>query len=206
LSSDDGASGTTMGLQTKEKTKQESVWKIEATSAEGCTFICPQLQSFDTSLPHLQQGTSADQATSVVDHRVTIAGAELRAKVTLNKNEAVGRNSCPEFEKTKQVGPMLDFVASLRYCVGYADRNLLDSTRYLLSKTALLPPQIKKVLGMVAVDEHFRYRRQNGTKGKGTLRASTCHFVADDSAHRTSNVCSQCKLLQEPLEFLGLWL
>ena len=43
LSSDDGASGTTMGLQTKEKTKQESVWKIEATSAEGCTFICPQV-------------------------------------------------------------------------------------------------------------------------------------------------------------------
>ena len=44
MSSDDGASGTTMGLQTKEKTKQESVWKIEATSAEGCTFICPQVR------------------------------------------------------------------------------------------------------------------------------------------------------------------
>ena len=57
----------------------------------------------------------------MVDHRVTIAGAELRAKVTLNKNEAVGRNSCPEFEKTKQVGPMLDFVASLRYLGRFGD-------------------------------------------------------------------------------------
>ena len=76
-----------------------------------------------------------------------------------------------------------------RYCVGYADRNLLDSTRYLVSKTALLPPQIKKVLGMVAVDEHFRYRRQNGTKGKGTLRASTCHFVAGETKDIFSSIC-----------------
>ena len=31
---------------------QLSVWKVEETSLDGCTFLCPQLQSFNTSLPH----------------------------------------------------------------------------------------------------------------------------------------------------------
>ena len=94
-----------------------------------------------------------------------------------------------------------------RYCVGYADRLLLDSARYLLSKSGLLPPQIRKVLGMISVDEEFRYRRgaATGGSGRGTLRASSCHYVADDTTHRAANVCSQCKLLQEPLDILGFW-
>ena len=208
---------------TREKTKQESVWKIEQTSTLGCTFICPQLQSFNTSL----RGGAFEGATAVIQHRVTVATADdsLKATVSLNNNPAAGRN-CPEFEKSKQVGPMLDWAASLRYklkvlllvsseytqsilifryCVGYADRLLLDSARYLLSKSGLFPPQIRKVLGMIAVDENFCYRRASGVNGRGTLRASSCNYVADDTTHRAANLCSQCRLLQEPLDILGLW-
>jgi len=211
LSSDSGAGfgeGATVPTSaaaapaTREKTKQESVWKIEQTSTLGCTFICPQLQSFNTSL----RGGAFEGATAVIQHRVTVATADdsLKATVSLNNNPAAGRN-CPEFEKSKQVGPMLDWAASLRYCVGYADRLLLDSARYLLSKSGLFAPQIRKVLGMIAVDENFCYRRASGVNGRGTLRASSCNYVADDTTHRAANLCSQCRLLQEPLDILGLW-
>ena len=34
----------------------------------------------------------------------------------------------------------------------------------------------------------------------GTLRTPSCRYVAGDF----SDICDQCRLLQEPLEFLGL--
>ena len=190
MSSDDGQ-------HSKEKNKQESVWKVEETSVEGCTFLCPQLQSFNTSLPHHFVDKST-QATSVIEHRVVIA-SDLSTKVSLNRN-LVRHKTYPSFEKNKQVGPLLDWVASLRYCVGYSDPILVEHARYLLKKMSLLPGQIQKILGMIAIDEEFKYRVKMSEAKTVTLRAHSCHFVAGDH----TNVCDQCKLLQEPLEFLGL--
>ena len=79
---------------------QQSVWKVESSSLEGCTFLCPQLQSYNTSLPH--QFLSTAQASSVVEHRVWIGGQDLNLKVTLNKKSVVGKTFA-EFEKSKEV-------------------------------------------------------------------------------------------------------
>ena len=64
--------------------QQQSVWKVESSSLEGCTFLCPQLQSYNTSLPH--QFMSTSQASSVVEHRVYI-GSKLDLKVKSRSTE-----------------------------------------------------------------------------------------------------------------------
>lgn len=174
---------------------QQSVWKLEESSLEGCTFLCPQLQSYNTSLPH--QFLSSSQASSVVEHRVQI-GENLNLKLTLNAKEIVGK-TFPEFERTKQVGPLLDSVASMRMCVGYPDPLLVSEAKYLMSKREALPNEIKKFFNYITIDDDFQ-GTMNSTKLKGTMRTKSCRFVASDHA----DICDQCRLLQEPLNFLGL--
>jgi len=43
-----------------------------------------------------------------------------------------------------QVGPLLDWVASLRICIGYPDALLVERARYLDRKKQLLPPETRK--------------------------------------------------------------
>ena len=194
--------------------KQQSVWKVEQTSPDGCTFLCPQLQSFNTSLPH--QFVNTSQATTIVDHRCHIS-QDLNITITLNNNQIKGRYF-HEFEKDKQVGPLLDWVASLRLCIGYPDVTLVEQARYLKEKKNFLPPQIAKLLNFIKIDEEFKGRKScsvlsNITDDQlknvtddfmqeftGTLRTPSCRYVAGDFA----DICDQCRLLQEPLEFLGL--
>merc|ERR1712014_431281 len=141
-------------------------------------------QSFNTSLP--QQFVKNSQATSVIEHRVLI-GSDLATKVTLNKHPVTLTSS--EFQKNKQVGPLLEWVASLRYCVGYPDPSLVENARYLFSKLPKLPNAITKICGMIVVDDDFGYRR-NEVDLRATLRAHSCHYVAINQG----NVCDQCKL------------
>ena len=191
--------------------KQQSVWKVEQTSSDGCTFLCPQLQSFNTSLPH--QFVNTGQATTIVDHRCHIT-QDLHFTITLNKNQIKGKRF-PEFEKDKQVGPLLDWVASLRLCIGYPDVTLVEQARYLKEKKMFLPPQISKLLNFVKIDENFKGRKSCAGSNvddvlqpvsieehefMGTLRTPSCRYVAGEFA----DICDQCRLLQEPLEFLGL--
>ena len=191
--------------------KQQSVWKVEQTNADGCTFLCPQLQSFNTSLPH--QFVNTSQATTIVEHRCYIT-QDLKLTITLTKNQIKGKHFS-EFEKDKQVGPLLDRVASLRLCIGYPDVTLVEQARYLKEKKMFLPPQISKLLNFVKIDESFQGRKSfNGSNTDdelqptttempeftGTLRTPRCRYVAGDFA----DICDQCRLLQEPLEFLGL--
>ena len=190
------------------------MWKVEETSPNGCTFLCPQLQSFNTSLPH--QFVNTSQATTIVDHRCHIS-QHLDTTITLNKKLIKGR-SFSEFERDKQVGPLLDWVASLRFCIGYPDVKLVEQARYLQEKKIFLPPQIAKLLNFIKIDEDFKGRRScsailNNTGENlqltadnltqefvGTLRTPSCRYVAGEF----SDICDQCRLLQEPLEFLGL--
>ena len=187
---------------------------MEQTSSDGCTFLCPQLQSFNTSLPH--QFVNTSQATTIVDHRCYIA-QDLETTITLNRHQIKGKHF-PDFMKDKQVGPLLDWTASLRLCIGYPDVTLVSQARYLKEKAIFLPPQIRKLLNFIQIDEEFKGRKsqQNGTSEEassldgsgandlyeftGTLRTPSCHYAAGDFA----DICDQCRLLQEPLEFLGL--
>ena len=123
------------------------MWKVEETSPDGCTFLCPQLQSFNTSLPH--QFVNTSQATTIVDHRCHIS-QQLETTITLNQKLIKGK-IFTEFERDKQVGPLLDWVASLRLCIGYPDVKLVEQARYLKEKKIFLPPQISKLLNFVKI-------------------------------------------------------
>merc|ERR1712136_280507 len=127
--------------------KQQSVWKVEETSSDGCTFLCPQLQSFNTSLPH--QFVNTSQATTIVEHRCHISN-NLDATISLNGKPIKGR-TFSEFENDKQVGPLLDWVASLRFCIGYPDISLVENARYLQQKKIFLPPQVAKLLNLMKI-------------------------------------------------------
>lgn len=61
------------------KPGQKSVWKLATTSSDCCCFICPQIQSFNTSLPHAFNGRA--QATCIVSHSVQISN-DLAVKVS----------------------------------------------------------------------------------------------------------------------------
>ncbi len=78
-------------------------------------------------------------------------------------------------------------------------------SRYLLARRDALHQETRKYFNHVAVDEDFRATVGIGGAGchpalVGTVRAPTCRYVAGDQ----SDVCDQCKLLQVPIEFLGL--
>ena len=195
----DESSTSTSSNSSTSAAQVQSVWKVEESSAEGCTFLCPQLQSYNTSLPH--QFVSASQASSVVDHRVSI-GNDLTLKVSLNKKVIVGKTFA-DFEKNKQVGPLLESVASMRMCVGYPDPNLILEAKFLMQYKAVLPNEIKKFFNYIMVDEEFKGKMSSSSQNpdlKGTMRANSCRFLASDHA----DICDQCRLLQEPLNFLGL--
>ncbi len=96
-------------------------------------------------------------------------------------------------------------MASLRLCIGYPDTVLVERARYLTLKKHLLPPETRKFFDYILVDEIFEWKRMNsatsdGSSNVGTLRTPSCRYVAGDFA----DICDQCRLLQEPLEFLGV--
>ena len=188
--------------------KQKSVWQLESSSEDGCVFVCPQVQSLNTSLPHASFLGAAGQASTVVEHRVKISGsADLAASVSLNGRPVRRAFGC-SYDRDKQVGPLLEWAASLRLCVGYPDARAVNEGRYLLSNASILQPEIGKFFRHLAVDEDFRAETSEcdvaaatpTAEIRGTLRAPTCRVVAAEH----SDVCEQCKLLQEPIDFLGL--
>ncbi|XP_040583813.1 uncharacterized protein [Lepeophtheirus salmonis] len=175
---------------------QRSVWKIESTNATGCHFVCPQIQSFNTSPPNKFVGSQ--QATTIVVHKVDIS-SNLEAKVTLNGSEI--RKVFDEFRKNKQVGSLLDKVASLRFCLGYPDTELVEGVKYISANKHLMNADIRKFFECITVDETFLAKMTNDdVELKGTLRTKSCRFISGEFA----DICDQCRLLQEPLEFVGL--
>ena len=111
----------------------------------------------------------------------------------------------PTFWRSLQVGPLLDWVASLRICIGYPDALLVERARYLNRKKHLLPPETRKFFDYIVVDEVFEWKRMTDKNSSsvmnvGTMRTPSCRFVAGDFA----DICEGCRLLQEPLEFLSV--
>ena len=125
------------------KTGQRSVLQLATTSEDGCSFLCPQVQSFNfnTSLPHAFDGSS--QATTIVNHRVEISN-NLKGRVELS-DRAV-EQTFPEFQKDRQLVPLLDWVAGLRLCVGYPNMQLVKQATFIIKHMDRLKPELKKLL------------------------------------------------------------
>jgi len=151
------------------------------------------VQSFNTSLPHAFDGSS--QATSIVNHRVEISN---NLKVQLELSDRAVTRSFPEFQKSRQLGPLLDLVASLRLCVGYPNMQLVQQATFIIQNMARLKPELRKLFKFLAVDDKFQYQSDLNQTGAGTIRAVTCLVTAEAGA----DICHQCRLLQEPIEFL----
>eukprot|EP00092_Neocalanus_flemingeri_P001505 GFUD01001606.1.p1 GENE.GFUD01001606.1~~GFUD01001606.1.p1 ORF type:complete len:1654 (-),score=563.80 GFUD01001606.1:789-5750(-) len=190
------------GIVEGGKTGQKSVWQLATTSEDGCNFLCPQVQSFNTSLPHAFDGSA--QATTIVNHRVEISN-NLKVQVELS-NRSVSR-TFPEFQKSRQLGPLLDWVAGLRLCVGYPNMQLVQQATFIIQNMARLKPDMRKLFKFLAVDEKFIYQSEMVQSGGGesagtvgTIRAGSCLVTAETGA----DICHQCRLLQEPIEFLAV--
>jgi len=176
------------------KSLQKSVWQLATTSSEGCSFLCPQVQSFNTSLPHAFDGSV--QATSIISHRVEIKN---NLEVNVELCEKPVTRTFPEFQKNRQLGPLLDWVAGLRYCVGYPNMTLVKQATFILENMERVKPQLRKFFKFLVVDDKFTYQNDNDEES-GTIRAGSCRVTAEPGA----DICQQCRLLQEPLEFMTL--
>ena len=96
----------------------------------------------------------------------------MNLKVTLNNKAVVGKTFL-DFEKDKQVGPLLDTVASMRMCVGYPDAVLVTEAKYLMEHKSALPPEIRKFFQYIQVDEGFSGKmNSNNVALNGTMRAN----------------------------------
>jgi len=177
------------------KASQKSVWQLATTTADGCSFVCPQAQSFNTSLPHAFDGAS--QATAVVEHRAEI-GNNLSVWVQLS-GRPIARNF-PDFQLNRQLGPLLDWVAGLRLCVGYPAHTLVTQATFLHQNRSRLRPDLQKLFGFLVVDTDFSYTESDGDDLVGTIRSRNCQTAAETGA----DICHQCRLLQEPIEFLNV--
>jgi len=184
------------------KVGQKSVWQLATTSKDGCSFLCPQVQSFNSSLPHAFDGS--EQVTSIVNHRVEISN-NLKVKVELSERPV--SRTFPEFQKSRQLGPLLDWVAGLRLCVGYPNMQLVKQATFILQNIDRLKPELRKLFKFLAVDNKFTYQSEVNKLGDdcdgttiGTIRAGSCLVTAESGA----DICHQCRLLQEPIEFLSI--
>lgn len=174
------------------KTGQRSVWQLATTSEDGCSFLCPQVQSFNTSLPHAFDGSA--QATTIVNHRVEISN-NLKVHVELSDREV--SRTFSEFQKDRQLGPLLDWVAGLRLCVGYPNSQLVKQATFIIQNMDRLKPELRKLFKFLSVDANFSYSSESGG-GNGSIRAGSCQVTAEPGA----DICQECRLLQEPVEFL----
>jgi len=170
----------------------QSVWKLDTTDERGCSFLCPQVQTFNSSLPHAFVGSA--QATTIVDHRVEISD-KLELKVELS-GKPLGRDF-PQFNSDHQLGPLLDKVAAMRLCIGYPASRLVDQARFILNHQGRMIPEMRKLLRHFFVDEEFSYRCGLDEE-LGTIRSIGCTIEAELG----SDICSNCRGLQQPMEFL----
>jgi len=173
------------------KPSHQSVWKLDTTDEKGCSFLCPQVQTFNTSLPHAFIGSA--QATTIVDHRVEISD-KLDLQIELSGWKVT--RGFPQFNKDRQLGGLLDSVAGLRLCVGYPASRLVNQARFVLNHQGRMIPEMRRLFRHLIVDETFTYR-SGGDEERGTIRSVVCRAEADTG----SDICTACRTLQQPLEF-----
>jgi len=85
--------------------------------------------------------------------------------------------------------------------VGYPANSLVTQTAFLQANRERLRPELQKLFGFLVVDNKFHYSVE-GEEGDmaGTIRSGTCLAAAEQGA----DICHQCRLLQEPIEFLNM--
>ena len=106
----------------------------------------------------------------------------------------------PDFPKSRQLGPLLDWVAGLRLCVGYPNSQLVEQARFIMDNQDRIGQENKKLFKHLTVDESFDFKMIGEDKSlTGTIRSVSCTTVAETSA----DICSKCRTLQEPMEFLS---
>ena len=93
----------------------------------------------------------------------------------------------------------MDVVASLRLCVGYPNSALVSQARYILDNLDRINPEVRKLFKHLAIDDKFEFTMTaDGEKFTGSIRSVSCNNLAETC----SDICSQCRALQEPMEFL----
>ena len=104
-----------------------------------------------------------------------------------------------EFQKTRHLGPLLDWVANLRLCVGYPSKHLVEQAKFILDNSKRIRPETRKLFKNLTVDDKFEYKMcGDGEILSSTIRSESCSVVAETM----SDICSSCRLLQEPMEFI----
>ena len=104
-----------------------------------------------------------------------------------------------EFQKTRHLGPLLDWVANLRLYVGYPSKHLVQQAKFIIENSKRIRPETRKLFKHLTVDDKFEYKMcGDGAILTSTIRSVSCTIVAETM----SDICSSCRLLQEPMEFL----
>ena len=111
------------------------------------------------------------------------------------------QTKCAEFQESRHLGPLLDWVAGLRLCVGYPNTQLVDQARFLMDKVERMGVDTRKLFRHLTVDNQFVFSMVGSEDEKhvGTIRSVSCSSLAEQS----SDICSNCRTLQEPIEFLS---
>ena len=90
-------------------------------------------------------------------------------------------------------------MAGLRLCVGYPNLQLVRQAADILKHADRLGPDTKKLFRNLHVDPGLELKMAgDGSTAAGTIRSVHCSSLAETSA----DICSQCRTLQEPVEFV----
>jgi len=136
-----------------------------------------------------------------VKHSVQIhQEQDLRVEVQLSGRRVAA--AFPQFVENRQLGPLLDWVAGLRLCVGYPAKGLVEQAAFVTENLSSLRPELRKLFKFITVDKSFTCTLEASSNiiCIGTIRAASCQVTAEQGA----DICHQCRLLQEPIEFLAV--
>ena len=90
-------------------------------------------------------------------------------------------------------------MAGLRLCVGYPNHQLVTQAQYILDNMDKVTQDTRKLFKHLTVDTKFDYKMSTGDQVSGSIRSARCLTVSEIN----SDICSQCRSLQEPMEFLS---
>ena len=84
--------------------------------------------------------------------------------------------------------------------MGYPNSLLVEQAKYILDNQDRIGQDNKKLFKHLTVDEVFEFKMTSDEQGlAGSIRSVNCSGVAEASA----DICSHCRTLQEPMEFLS---
>ena len=82
--------------------------------------------------------------------------------------------------------------------MGYPNHQLVTQAQYILDNMDKVTQDTRKLFKHLTVDTKFDYKMSTGDQVSGSIRSARCLIVSEIN----SDICSQCRSLQEPMEFL----